>query len=48
MVNVGLIGYILTHILFWGQIRVDNNDLISYLVNFSCELVSIMARYDFL
>ena len=39
--------------LFWDQIRVDkigpnNNDIISLLVNFSCELGQIMIRYDFL
>ena len=31
-----------------NQIGANNNDLISYLVNFSCELGPIMARYDFL
>ena len=34
--------------VFWGQIRVDKTklDLISILVNFSCELGQIMTRYD--
>ena len=32
----------------YNQIGANNDDLISYLVNFSCELGSIMARYNFL
>ena len=31
-----------------NQIGANNNDLISLLVNFSCELGQIMTRYDFL
>ena len=31
-----------------NQIGANNNDLISLLVNFSCELGHIMIRYDFL
>ena len=31
-----------------NQIGGNNNDLISLLVNFSCELGLIMTRYDFL
>ena len=41
--------------VLWGQISVDKTkleqiiiDLISLLVNFSCELGQIMTRYDFL
>ena len=32
----------------YNQIGANNNDLISLLVNFSCELGQIMTRYDFL